>query len=242
MIRRRPSEARGRTKIDWLDGRHSFSFGNYFDPDHMGFRALRVINEDIVQPGTGFGMHSHRDMEIVTVILSGELEHRDSLNNGAVIKPGIVQRMTAGTGIKHSEFNPSPTETVKLLQIWIEPAKRGLPPSYEDKVLPPAAQPLERIASPTSSNGSAAEGASASGENEVRINQDASIYRGELTKKDVVHFPIGPRRGVWIQMTAGEAVVNDVSLKAGDGAAIEAETELTITTPEAGSFLLFDLP
>ena len=237
MIRRRPSETRGRTDIGWLDGRHSFSFGNYFDPDHMGFRTLRVINEDIVQPKTGFGMHSHRDMEIITVILSGDLEHRDSLGNGAVIRPGIIERMTAGTGIRHSEFNPSPTEPVHLLQIWIEPMKRGLSPSYEDRALGPATSPLERIACPVSNDESAM-----SETNEVRIHQDTSIFRGELTKDKKVHFPMKANRGAWIQMTAGEVIVNDVALFAGDGASIEAESELTIATPSAGSFLLFDLP
>lgn len=235
MIRRRPSEARGRTQIGWLDGRHSFSFGNYFDPDHMGFRVLRVINEDVVQPGTGFGMHGHRDMEIVTVILDGELEHRDSLENGAVIRPGIIQRMTAGTGIRHSEFNPSKTEPVHLLQIWIEPSKRGLPPSYEDKELAPTDEALERIARPVGSGEGVAK-------NEVLINQDASIYRGNVSKEQTVRYPIGTNRGVWIQMTAGEVEVNGVALTAGDGAAIEAENELIITSPESGSFLLFDLP
>jgi redox-sensitive bicupin YhaK (pirin superfamily) len=235
MIRRRPREARGRTQIGWLDGRHSFSFGNYFDPDHMGFRVLRVINEDVVQPGTGFGMHGHRDMEIVTVILDGELEHRDSLENGAVIRPGIIQRMTAGTGIRHSEFNPSKTEPVHLLQIWIEPSKRGLPPSYEDKELAPTDEALERIVRPVGSGEGVAK-------NEVLINQDASIYRGNVSKEQTVRYPIGTNRGVWIQMTAGEVEVNGVALTAGDGAAIEAENELIITSPESGSFLLFDLP
>jgi len=235
MIRRRPSEARGRTQIGWLDGRHSFSFGNYFDADHMGFRVLRVINEDVVQPGTGFGMHGHRDMEIVTVILEGELEHRDSLENGAVIRPGIIQRMTAGTGIRHSEFNPSKSEPVHLLQIWIEPSKRGLSPSYEDKELIPTNESLERIARPVGSGEGVAK-------NEVLINQDASIYRGSVSKEQTVRYPIRTNRGVWIQMTSGSVDVNGVGLSAGDGAAIEAEKELTITSPESGSFLLFDLP
>lgn len=235
MIRRRPSEARGRTQIGWLDGRHSFSFGNYFDPDHMGFRVLRVINEDVVQPGTGFGMHGHRDMEIVTVILEGELEHRDSLENGAVIRPGIIQRMTAGTGIRHSEFNPSKSDPVHLLQIWIEPSKRGLSPSYEDKELVPTTESLERIARPVGSGEGVAK-------NEVLINQDASIFRGSVSKEQTVRYLIRTNRGVWIQMTAGEVEVNGVALSAGDGAAIEAENELVITSPESGSFLLFDLP
>src|SRR5262245_32286979 len=162
---KRPAAARGQTELGWLDSRHSFSFGDYFDPDNMGFRSLRVINDDQVAPGQGFGMHPHRDMEIVTYVLSGALEHRDSLGTGEVIRPGEVQRMTAGTGIRHSEFNPSPTEPVHLLQIWLLPERRGLEPSYEQKAFPESERRnrWRLVASPDGRDGS------------VTIRQDAAM-------------------------------------------------------------------
>ena len=192
MIVKRPSEERGQTRLPWLDSRHSFSFGEYYDPRHMGFGALRVINEDWVAPAGGFATHGHRDMEIVTYVIEGALEHKDSLGNGSIIRPGEVQRMSAGTGIRHSEFNPSQTQGVHLLQIWIQPDRQGLQPSYEQKTAPRAARDgrFVRIAGP--------------GEDAVvGIHQDARILAAEVAPGVAVAHDPGPGRRAWVQVVRG---------------------------------------
>lgn len=232
MLTLRPSDARGKANFGWLDSRHSFSFGEYFDPAHMGFGPLRVINEDWVAPGTGFDTHPHRDMEIVTYVLSGALKHQDSLGSSSIIRPGEVQRMTAGTGIRHSEHNPSVDEVVHLLQIWIIPDRRGHEPGYEQKPVFVADQPgrLHLIAGPTGGDGA------------VRINQDASIHAGRLQAGDLVAFPLAAGRGAWVQVAKGAVTVNGQSLSAGDAVAAEDEAGLDIAGDQDGEILVFDLP
>lgn len=231
MIHIRKSEQRGLIEIDWLKSYHSFSFGDYFDPDFMGFRALRVINEDWVKPGKGFGTHPHRDMEIVTVILEGALEHKDSMGTGSVIRPGEVQRMSAGTGVTHSEFNGSKKDPVHLLQIWILPEKNGLKPSYEQKTLPEAERRgrLRVIASRDGREGS------------VTIHQDAAIYAAVLGKGEKLSFPMRKGRHAWIQVAKGSVTVQGTVLEAGDGAAVAEEEEIAIAAKNGGELLLFDL-
>ena len=232
MIRLRPSNARGHFDHGWLDTYHTFSFGDYHDPQWMGFRSLRVINEDRVAPGGGFGMHPHRDMEIITVILEGALEHRDSLGSGSVIRPGDVQRMSAGTGIEHSEFNHSKTEPVHLLQIWILPERKGLKPSYEEKNFKPEEfrGKLRLIASRDGHNGS------------VTIHQDAELYSAKLDVGQTVQHQLKPLRHAWLQVARGKVLLNEkTSLNAGDGASISEEASLKITANEPAEFLLFDL-
>jgi redox-sensitive bicupin YhaK (pirin superfamily) len=231
-MRIRPAAERGVANFGWLDSRHSFSFGHYHDPDHMGFGALRVINDDRVQPGQGFGTHPHRDMEIVSIVIEGALEHRDSLGTGSTIRPGEVQRMTAGTGVLHSEFNPSQRDEVRFLQIWIEPEQTGLAPSYEQRAFP--FSDLENawalLASRDGRDGS------------LSIHQDVSLYRAQLTEGGTVDHTIEPGRRVWIQIIEGAAAVNDQLLGEGDGAAIEEAGALKVTG--AGDWtdvLLFDL-
>ena len=231
MINVRKSEDRGRTDLDWLKSRHSFSFGSYDDPHNMGFGPLRVINEDRVEPAAGFPTHGHRDMEIVTYILEGALEHKDSLGSGEVLRPGEVQRMTAGTGIRHSEFNPSKDEAVRLLQIWIEPERNGLTPGYEQKAIPVGERKNEfrLIASRDSRNGS------------VGIHRDADVHAALIEAgRSLVHL-IKPGRKVWIQVADGGLMVNGTSLTVGDGAAIEGETRIEIAATEDSEFLLFDM-
>lgn len=220
MITVRPAQERGHFDHGWLDTYHSFSFADYYDPKHMGYRVLRVINEDVVQPGQGFGSHPHNDMEILTVVLEGALEHKDSMGNGSVIRPGDVQRMSAGTGVVHSEFNPSKTEPVHLLQIWISPRSRGIRPSYEQKRFEPA--PLRLIASSDGRDGS------------LTIHQDADVV---LTQGAAAYRP---RKHVWIQVARGSVQVNGRDLRAGDGAAIEGEQSIEIQG--TGETVLFDLP
>lgn len=231
MINIRKSDQRGKTKIDWLNSWHSFSFGNYYDPGNMGFGTLRVINEDIVNPGTGFGTHPHRDMEIITYILEGALQHKDSLGTGSVIVPGDVQRMSAGTGITHSEFNPQPDKPVHLLQIWIFPEKDGLQPSYEQKNFTEKREPgkLTLLASKNGEDGS------------VTIHQDASLYVLDLEKSVGYRYVIQRRRMVWLQVVRGEAKVNGQELKQGDGAAVTGEEVLDFSGGNA-EILIFDLP
>ncbi len=231
MMQIRHSEERGRYDYGWLDTAHTFSFNTYLDPEHMGFRALRVINEDRVQPGEGFGMHGHRDMEIVTVVLEGALEHKDSLGSGSVIRPGRVQRMTAGRGIRHSEFNPSATEPVHLYQIWILPDQQGLPPGYEEQTFDPAERPgrLRLIASRTGEDGS------------LTIHQDARLYQASLRPGESVVQELSPGRHAWVQVLRGGVRVNGESQKAGDGAALSRETNLSIQSDEGGDVLVFDL-
>src|SRR5437588_4611130 len=213
MITIRKSEERGHFDFGWLDTYHTFSFDRYYDPAHMGFRSLRVINEDRVQPGHGFPTHSHRDMEIITYILEGALEHRDSMENGSVIRPGDVQRMTAGTGVQHSEFNPSTTDAVHLLQIWILPNARSLTPSYEEKNFPESERrgKLRLIASEAGRDGS------------VKIHQDARVYAANLDAKQSVEYALDENRYAWLQVAGGALRLNNLELKQGDGAAVTGE-------------------
>jgi redox-sensitive bicupin YhaK (pirin superfamily) len=231
MITIRKSEERGHVNMGWLDTYHTFSFDQYFDPAHMHFRSLRVINEDRVQPGRGFPTHSHRDMEIITYILSGALEHKDSMGTGSVIRPGDVQRMSAGTGVSHSEFNPSETELVHLLQIWIVPRERGLPPSYEQKFFDEGERQgkLRLIASDDGSDGS------------VTINQDARVYATILDAGQTAVYSLKENRYAWLQVARGTIRLNEVELNQGDGAAVSNENELVIAARDQAEVLLFDL-
>ncbi len=230
MISARPGAERGHFNHGWLDTRHTFSFADYYDPAHMGFSVLRVINEDFVAPGKGFPTHGHRDMEIITWILEGALEHKDSLGSGSVIRPGDAQRMSAGTGIRHSEFNPSQSEQVHLLQIWLLPNRQGIAPGYEQTHFDDAAlaNRLCLIASPEGREGS------------VTIQQDARAYATRLNGAELVHT-LAPKRRAWLQVARGEVTLNGKPLAAGDGAAVENETTLRLTGRGA-EFLLFDLP
>jgi quercetin 2,3-dioxygenase len=231
MITVRPGKERGHFDHGWLDTYHTFSFSQYHDPAHMGFRSLRVINEDRVEPGAGFPPHSHRDMEIITYVLAGGLAHKDSMGNASTIRPGNVQRMSAGTGVTHSEYNGSETEPVHLLQIWILPQTRNLPPSYEEKVFGAADKQgrLRLVASQDARDGSA------------RIHQDASVYASLLTPGQTVRHALGAGRGAWIHLVAGAATVNGKLLTTGDGAAIEQEADVEIVATAATELLLFDL-
>lgn len=231
MLTVRRSDDRGRGSHGWLEARHTFSFAEYYDAAHTNFGALRVINEDRVQPAAGFPTHGHRDMEIVTYILAGALEHKDSMGNGSVIRPGDVQRMSAGTGVRHSEYNPSSTEPVHLLQIWIVPERTGLPPSYEQKHFDAAdlSQGLRLIASPTGEDGS------------VTVHQDARIYAAKMTGGESVTHRLVTGRRAYLQVARGSLVVNGEALIAGDGVVIEDETEISLVSPEAAEVLLFDL-
>jgi len=228
MIQIRKAEDRGHFDHGWLDTYHTFSFADYYDPEFMGFRALRVINEDRVQPGRGFGTHSHRDMEIVTYVLEGELQHRDSMGTGSIIRPGEVQRMSAGTGVLHSEVNPSRDRSVHLLQIWLLPDRRGLKPEYEQKTFPAEerADRLRLVASHDGSDGS------------LTIHQDAKILAGTI--RDSVQYELQPGRYAWLQVARGSLDLNGQTLNAGDGAAIENEPTLTLRGKDA-EVLLFDL-
>jgi redox-sensitive bicupin YhaK (pirin superfamily) len=229
MINIRPAAERGRTSIDWLDSRHTFSFGEYFDPQHMGFRALRVINEDRVEPGAGFPTHGHRDMEIVTYVLDGAIAHKDSLGTGSVIKPGEVQRMTAGTGIRHSEYNNSRGLPLHFLQIWILPEKNGLPPGYEQKSFERAPGALRLVASRDGRGGS------------VTVHQDVDIHAAVLRPGDTVAFSPAADRHVWVQVASGTVTLNGHKLQDGDGAAVSGETSLRIAAEEDAELVLFDL-
>jgi redox-sensitive bicupin YhaK (pirin superfamily) len=226
---RRAAE-RGHADHGWLDTWHTFSFADYYDPRHMGFRVLRVINEDFVAPGRGFPPHPHRDMEIITYVLAGALEHRDSLGTGSVIRPGEVQRMSAGTGVRHSEANPSVTEPLHLLQIWIEPAVRGIPPSYEQKAFGDGHARLRLVASP--------DGA----EESVTIHQDARLYITALASGQSVAHRLGPGRHAWLQVTRGELTLNGQPMASGDGAAVSDEGAVTLVATARAEALLFDLP
>jgi quercetin 2,3-dioxygenase len=230
MITVRPAKERGATQIGWLDSRHTFSFGDYHDPGHVGWSKLLVINDDRVAPGKGFGTHPHREMEIISYVLSGRLEHRDSMGTGSVIKRGDVQRMSAGTGVFHSEFNPSRDEAVHFLQIWILPDTAGLPPSYEQKSFSDEERTgrLSLVAARGGEGGA------------VRVHQDVRIYAGILGAGSEAVVPIAPSRKGWVQVAAGDVVLNGISLREGDGAAIEKETRLELGG--AGEVLVFDLP
>ena len=232
MITLRPSAERGHANHGWLDTYHTFSFDTYHDPNHMGFRSLRVINEDWVAGGKGFPPHGHRDMEIVTYVLEGALQHQDSMGNGGVIRPGEVQRMSAGTGVTHSEYNPSPTERLHLLQIWIKPESRNLEPSYEQKKFAAEGRRgrLQLLASRDARDGS------------VKIQQDAALYTAALEPKEAVTRKLASGRHAWLQVARGAVTLNGVSLKAGDGAAASDERALEIAGADGGSeILLFDL-
>lgn len=230
MIEIRPSAARGFADHGWLVARHSFSFADYHDPEQMGWGALRVINEDRVAPGKGFGMHSHRDMEIITYVMAGVLEHRDSLGNGEVIRPGEVQRMSAGSGIRHSEFNPSPRETTHLLQIWIEPRELGIAPAYEQQPLAPGQNDWRLIASPDAARGSAL------------IHQDARLHAACLEARRELGQALDPARLAYVHLVRGELSLNGAAMHGGDGAKIAAESALHFVASEDSEILLFDLP
>jgi redox-sensitive bicupin YhaK (pirin superfamily) len=231
MITPRKSQDRGHFDLGWLNTHHTFSFGEYHDPRNMNFRTLRVINEDVVAPGAGFGMHPHRDMEIITYVLSGALEHKDSMGHGEVLRPGEVQRMSAGTGILHSEFNASKTDPVHLLQIWIMPERKGIEPGYEQKAFAESERRnrLREVVSPNASDG------------ELRIHQDASIHASLLDAGKSVMYELKPGRHAWVQVARGKIDVNGTTLSAGDGAAISDEPSLTIRAETDAEFLLFDL-
>ena len=233
MIQIRPASERGTTHIDWLDSRHSFSFGEFYDPSNMGFRALRVINDDRVAPGGGFPTHGHSDMEIVSYVLDGSLEHRDSLGTGSVIRPGDVQRMTAGTGVRHSEFNASRAEPVRFLQIWILPERRAIKPGYEQKTYSAADKRgrLRLVASPDGRDES------------VTIHQDVNLYAGLLAGDESVTYQPAAGRSTWIQVARGHVALNGRPLSEGDGAAIQAEAnlELRAAGPDDAEVLVFDL-
>ncbi|HEY9771154.1 MAG TPA: pirin family protein [Coleofasciculaceae cyanobacterium] len=232
MITVRHKDERGIANFGWLDSRHTFSFGNYFDPQQMGFASLRVINEDKIIPAKGFGTHGHRDMEIISYVLSGELEHRDSMGNGSVIRPGDIQRMSAGTGVRHSEFNASDTNPVHLLQIWIMPEQNELQPSYEEKNFDQE-QRQGKLRLVGSRDGR---------DNSVTIHQDVNLYLASLNQSDRITHQINANRAVWLQVTKGEVKLNDRLLQAGDGAAIINEAEIAIAGNSSDSeILLFDL-
>jgi len=237
MITVRPANERGLANFGWLDSRHTFSFGNYYDPNHMGFAALRVINEDKVQPEQGFGSHGHRDMEIVSYVLDGALEHKDSIGNGSIIRPGDVQRMSAGTGIVHSEYNASTSDSVHFLQIWILPERAGLAPSYEQtRFAPEAMQGRLRLV-----------GSRDGREGSVTIHQDVDLYAARLSKTETVTHDLLPGRLIWAQIARGAVELNGRPLSAGDGISIaeEAATEKTVLTlsgtSEDAEVLLFDM-
>jgi redox-sensitive bicupin YhaK (pirin superfamily) len=232
MIEIRRGAERGLADHGWLRSFHSFSFADYYDPAHMGFGPLRVINEDRVAPGRGFGAHGHRDMEIVSYVLEGALAHRDSMGNGSVLKPGDVQRMSAGTGVTHSEYNGSQSEPVHFLQIWIEPDARGIAPGYEETHFEPEEKRgrLRLIASPDGREGS------------VTIHQDASLYAALLDGEDAVRFAQRPGRRTYVHVVSGAAQVNGRALEAGDALKIEGEDEVRIDGARSAEVLLFDLP
>lgn len=227
----RPSDARGAADFGWLKSRHSFSFGSYYDPQHIGFGALRVINEDRVEPSAGFGTHPHRNMEIISYVISGALEHKDSLGTGSVIRPGELQRMSAGTGVTHSEYNHSDDDLVHFLQIWIVPERDGLEPGYEQKTFPQAelTDALRLLGSHDARDGS------------VTIHQDVDLYGSVLTADKSLTFDIRPGRKVWIQMVKGRLTANGQTLQAGDGIGILETGPLALTAGETSEFLLFDL-
>ncbi|MBW4630952.1 MAG: pirin family protein [Iphinoe sp. HA4291-MV1] len=223
--------ARGRTKLGWLDSYHTFSFGGFYDPNRIGFSALRVINDDRVVPGAGFPTHGHRDMEILTYVLEGAIEHKDSLGNGSVIRPGEAQIMSAGTGIMHSEYNPSETEPVHLLQIWILPNQQGLQPRYEQKTfsLEERRGKLRLIGAKDGRDGA------------ITIYQDVDLYTSVLEPGDIISYHVEPNRHAWLQIAQGIVTLNGEELRAGDGVQISGEEQLEISTNIGAEILLFDL-
>ena len=232
MITVRPAQERGSTRLDWLVSLHSFSFGDYRHPAHAGFGPLRVINDDLIAPGGGFDRHHHRDMEIVTYMIMGRLAHEDSMGNRFTIGPGEVQTMSAGTGISHSEFNGSDSDPARLLQIWIMPMEKGLAPSYGQRAFDVAAK-TDRLCPIAAGDGRGSA---------LVLHQDVVIYASRLSPGGAVAFGPQPGRRVWIQMVAGEVALNGVVFDPGDGAAIEGESALQVTSAPGAEFLLFDLP
>ena len=231
MLAVRQAERRGQANFGWLDSRHTFSFGHYYDPEHMGFGPLRVINEDRVQPGQGFGTHGHRDMEIISYVLDGALEHKDSMGNGSIIRPGDLQRMTAGTGVRHSEFNASDRELVHFLQIWILPERDGLEPGYEQKNFPDAEKRgrLRLVGSRDGRDGS------------VTIHQDVDLYAALLGGGERIRYTLGAGRKGWLQLARGSASLNDRELDPGDGVAMEGPLEVSVAASSDAEILLFDM-
>jgi quercetin 2,3-dioxygenase len=230
MITLRRSEERGHADHGWLDSHHTFSFANYHDPQHMGYRSLRVINEDRVEAGQGFGTHPHRDFEIISYVVSGALKHEDSMGHTAVMKAGDVQRISAGTGIAHSEFNNSPAEPVHFLQIWLLPSRKGLPPSYAQESFsdtPPGGLTLA----------CSADGRAGS----IKINQDADLFIGRLDPGETLSHPLREQRHAWVQLIEGDLDLNGNTLSPGDGACLDGETGLRLVSKGGAHFLLFDL-
>ena len=231
MMQLRRSAERGRFGLDWLQSAHTFSFGSYFDPNHMGFRSLRVINEDTVQPGGGFPPHGHRDMEIISYVTAGALEHEDSMRHGSVVHAGDVQYMRAGKGVRHSEYNASDDEVLKFLQIWIVPNRRGAEPAYDQRTL----QDGERnnrfclIASGDPQDGG------------IVIQQDARLLTSKLEAGSTLSYDLGPQRGAWVQLVQGNIELNGAKLTSGDGVALEAVEQMSFKANEASEVLLFDL-
>ena len=232
MLTVRNSEERGRYRNNWLDSRHTFSFGGYYDPEHMGVSLLRVINEDRVAPGAGFPTHPHRDMEIISYVLEGELEHRDSMGNGSVIRPGDVQRMSAGTGVTHSEFNPSSERPTHFLQIWLIPARMRIEPGYEQKYFDPEIKrgTLKLLVSPDGRNGS------------ISANTDALVYASLLDAGESVTYEIPAGRLAYVHVAKGSVTAGGRRLSAGDGATIDTGDRVEFVGDEGGEMLLFDLP
>ncbi|HEX5218169.1 MAG TPA: pirin family protein [Verrucomicrobiae bacterium] len=230
MMTIRRSEERGHVNHGWLDSHFTFSFAEYHDPRYMGFRSLRVINDDRIAPGGGFGMHPHRDMEIISYVLDGALEHQDSMGNGSVIRPGDFQYMSAGTGVRHSEFNPSDKDETHLLQIWILPDERGVKPRYGEKALAKAPTgKLHLVASKSGRDGS------------IAIQQDADLHLARLNPKDSVEHVLNPGRHAWVHVATGEVDVNGQVLKAGDAAALSEEARVKLAAKQPSQVLLFDL-
>jgi redox-sensitive bicupin YhaK (pirin superfamily) len=237
MLLHRKAGERGHFDHGWLDTYHTFAFADYFDPNHVSFRALRVMNEDRVAPGQGFGMHGHRDMEIITYVLAGALQHRDSLGNGAVLRPGELQHMTAGTGVQHSEFNPSAVEPVHLYQIWLLPGRKGLTPGYEQQAFAQQARrgKFQLVASRDGRDSS------------LSVRQDVDIYLAELGdqgdrgERDAVKHVLAPGRHAWVQVLRGTMELNGLALEMGDGVAVSAEADLRLTTARHSEVMVFDL-
>ena len=231
MMTLRLADERGHAVHGWLDSHHTFSFADYYDARHSGFRSLRVINEDRVAPGQGFGTHPHRDMEIISYVLEGALEHRDSMGTGSVIRPGDAQRMSAGTGVAHSEYNASKTDPVHFLQIWLTPRERGIKPSYEQKAFPDIEKRgrLRVVASPDGRDGS------------VTIQADAVVYAGLFDKGEAAELRIDPARYAWVHVARGKIRVNGRDLEAGDGAALSQENAVRVEGVDGGEVLVFDL-
>jgi redox-sensitive bicupin YhaK (pirin superfamily) len=232
MMTLRKSQDRGHVDHGWLNARHSFSFGNYHDQRHMGFRHLRVINEDVIAPGQGFGTHPHNDMEILTYVIEGALEHKDSMDNGSVIRPGDIQWMSAGTGIRHSEFNPSPDESTHLLQIWVLPDRKGRTPDYAEKHFSPADRKdrLRLVASPDGTDES------------ITWGQDVRLFASLMARGVEDTLELANGRHAWVQLVAGNLDINGIQMNDGDGLAVSEESELKIQSNGESEFLVFDLP